>query len=98
MKNNDIRKAILKATNKIENFSLNVILWHGDGTYSGSNSLNIEVVISDEDNQLIDIERGIYADIEGIEDDIKKFKKEQKIIFRYLKKYFANVKLSEENI
>jgi len=101
MQSLEIKKRILEATKKIQDFQVILILWHGDGTYHAELEEGEEVI-----NNYIEIydncNNNIYSEGFGKEDattkDIDLLKAEQKKMYNYLKKHFNNVIKKDMNI
>jgi len=94
MTNTEIKKEILSAmkSKRIQNPQIELIIWHGDGTSEGMESINNSLEIEELE---ISIEFGTY---EATEKDIKTLQAEQTKMYKYLEKHFENITKREENV
>lgn len=95
MKNLEIKKIIQNATKGINNFRVEVILWHGQTTEIDNAIYNEVVLYNERSNNIIECDSMYFgSELEDNEENIKILKKEQKKVFNYLCKIFTNVNIA----
>jgi len=101
MTNLQIKKEILRATKRTDEFKIELTIWTGDGCFyeEGSKMYTTLTIIELEENQVIDSTIELESDkLELFESDasIKILRKEQAKLYKYLNEFF-NIEIDERN-
>lgn len=100
MKSIEIKKAIIRAIKYVKNYSIELVLYHGDGTIEGQYVIYNCLTVWNDDSREDYIFGLTYSKQgnENIEEDLKRVRLDQKKMYTYLKKHFKNISILESNV